>query len=110
MPASGSSEVRLQTRLGAALLLYAFAGLGLFLLIAPWTPVWTQATYALLPVAVGRWVLSGWARGVATGLGALDLAIAAQVGVELWRQLREPRRGERLADLSPAGQQKKGGA
>jgi len=78
-----------QSRTGAALSLYAFAVLGLFLLVAPWTPAWTQATYALLPKSVGRWVLSGWARGVVSGLGALDLAIAAQVAVELWRRFRE---------------------
>lgn len=79
----------MQSRTGAALSLYAFAVLGLFLLVAPWTPAWTQATYALLPKSVGRWVLSGWARGVVSGLGALDLAIAAQVAVELWRRFRE---------------------
>jgi hypothetical protein len=78
----------LQSRIGAALLLYLFAVLGLFLLVAPWTPAWTQATYALLPQHVGRWVLSGWVRGVVSGLGALDLAIAAQFALELWRRLR----------------------
>ena len=78
----------MQSRIGVALLLYLFAVLGLFLLVAPWTPAWTQATYALLPQHVGRWVLSGWVRGVVSGLGALDLAIAAQFGLELWRRLR----------------------
>ena len=68
--------------------LYAFAVLGLFLLVAPWTPVWTQATYALLPERVGRWVLTGWVRGVVSGLGALDLVIALQVGGEIWRSFR----------------------
>jgi len=82
----------LQSRTGAALSLYAFAALGLFLLVAPWTPAWTQATYALLPKSAGRWVLSGWARGVVSGLGALDLAIAAQVAVELWRRFRDQER------------------
>jgi hypothetical protein len=100
-----------QSRLGAALSLYAFAALGLFLLVAPWTPVWTQATYTLLPPPVGRWVLSGWARGVASGLGALDLAIAAQLAVELWRRYRTP---DPDAGLAPDGEgsprEKKGGA
>jgi len=85
----------LQSRIGAALSLYAFAALGLFLLVAPWTPAWTQATYAMLPTSVGRWVLSGWVRGVVSGLGALDLLIALQVGGELWRGLRESGDGER---------------
>jgi len=78
----------LQSRIAAALLLYLFAVLGLFLLVAPWTPAWTQATYALLPQHIGRWVLSGWVRGVVSGLGALDLVIAAQFGLELWRRIR----------------------
>lgn len=81
----------MQSRIGSALWLYAFGVLGLFLLVAPWTPAWTQATYALLPKQVGRWVLSGWARGVASGLGALDLAIAAQFGADLWRRYRQDR-------------------
>lgn len=82
----------MQSRLGAALSLYAFGVLGLFLLVAPWTPVWTQATYAVLPRSVGKWVLSGWARGIVSGLGALDLVIAAQVGSDLWRAYRRERR------------------
>jgi hypothetical protein len=74
-------------------MLYAFGVLGLFLLVAPWTPAWTQATYSLLPRPVGRWVLTGWARGIASGLGALDLLIAAQLAVELWRRLRNEKKG-----------------
>ncbi len=82
----------LQSRIGAALSLYAFAVLGLFLFMAPWSPVWTQATFVLLPEAVGRWVLSGWVRGMVSGLGALDLVIAVQVGGEMWRQARTDQR------------------
>ena len=59
--------------------------LGLFLVVVPWTPVWTQATHALLPRHVAPWVLSGWVRGGASGLGALDLAIALRVALDLWR-------------------------
>jgi len=80
----------LESRIGAALSLYAFGVIGLFLLVAPWTPAWAQAAYALLPPALGRLVLSGWVRGVASGLGALDLLIAAEVGVGLWRRPRGP--------------------
>jgi len=76
----------LKTRISVAVSLYAFGVLGLFLLVAPWTPAWTQATYSLLPQRVGRWVLSGWVRGLVSGLGALDLAIAAQLTVDLWRR------------------------
>jgi len=79
----------LKSRIGVALALYAFGVLGLFLLVAPWTPAWTQATYALLPRSLGRWALSGWVRGLVSGLGALDLLIALQIAVELWRRLRD---------------------
>lgn len=63
--------------------------LGLFLLVAPWTPIWTRATIALAPTAAGPWVASGWLRGLVSGLGALDLAVALQVLRELWREMNE---------------------
>lgn len=78
----------MESRIGAALSLYAFGVIGLFLLVAPWTPAWAQAAYNLLPPALGRLVLSGWVRGIASGLGALDLLIAAEVGLGL---LKRPR-------------------
>ncbi len=83
----------MESRIGVALTLYAFAAVGLFLLVAPWTPVWAQATYALLPETVGRWVLSGWIRGTVSGLGALDLAVAVQVGAEIFRRRGGPDAG-----------------
>ena len=78
----------MDSRILAALLLYAFVVLGVFLLVAPWTPVWGQATVALLPTALGQWVMRGWVRGVISGLGALDLVVAIQVAAELRRSLR----------------------
>jgi hypothetical protein len=77
----------LQSRIAHTLTLYAFGALGVFLSVAPWTPVWTQAAHALLPESAGRWVLAGWARGVASGLGVLDLIVAVQLGMELRRRL-----------------------
>jgi len=90
----------LQSRIGAALSLYTFAVLGLLLFVAPWTPVWTQATYTLLPERLGRWVLTGWVRGIVSGLGALDLVIALQVGAEMWRRMR---RDQQPRDDNDAG-------
>jgi len=84
----------LRSRVGVALSLYAFGVLGLFLLVAPWTPAWTQATYALIPKPIGRWVLSGWTRGIVSGLGALDLLIAMQLGLELWRRSVGKKKGD----------------
>jgi hypothetical protein len=75
-------------RIRTALMLYAFAVFGLFLLVAPWTPIWNRAMLALLPTSIGAWVMSGWVRGVISGLGALDLLMALQVAREFWGQMQ----------------------
>jgi hypothetical protein len=74
-------------RIRTALTLYAFAVFGLFLIVAPWTPIWNRAMLALLPTSMGSWVMSGWLRGVVSGLGALDLLMALQLARELWQQM-----------------------
>ena len=81
----------LETRVGRAMSLYAFSVLGVFLLVAPWTPVWSRASMALLPDALVDWAHSGWVRGVVSGLGALDLVVALQLAVELWRAMQADR-------------------
>jgi len=78
----------LESRIRTALWLYAFGAIGLFLLVAPWTAVWTQAVAGLLPSRIGRMALLGWVRGGVSGLGALDLVVALQVARELWKGLR----------------------
>jgi len=75
-------------RIRTAFMLYAFAVFGLFLVVAPWTPIWNRAMLALLPTSIGTWVMSGWARGVISGLGALDLLVALQVAREFWGQMQ----------------------
>ncbi len=79
----------MDSRIRTAFILYGFFVFGLFLLVAPWTPIWSRATLALLPTSLGGWVMSGWARGIVSGLGALDLAIALQVARELWSELEK---------------------
>ena len=59
------------------LLVYIYSVLGVFLLVAPWTPVWEQASHGLLPQSAHMLVLSGWVRGLVSGLGAADLVVAA---------------------------------
>ena len=81
-------------RIRSALTLYAFSVMGLFLLVAPWTPLWARAVMALLPASYGPWVLSGWARGLVSGVGALDLLIAAEVARELWQAMSDGARRE----------------
>jgi hypothetical protein len=78
------------SRLQIAINVYVFAALGMFLVAAPWSPVWDTATTALLPTAAGPWVRSGFVRGLVSGLGALNLLAA--VG-EIRDLLRAMRRG-----------------
>ena len=67
----------------SALALYAYLVLGVFLLVAPWTPVWHDATMRLLP-SIGPWIRSGWLRGLVSAVGVLDLFVALQLAAELW--------------------------
>jgi len=66
----------LPSRLQTALHVYAFAALGVFLIAVPWSPVWDSATAAYLPTVAGPWLRSGFARGLVSGLGALNVAAA----------------------------------
>ncbi|HXV77076.1 MAG TPA: hypothetical protein VD788_12235 [Candidatus Polarisedimenticolaceae bacterium] len=86
----------MEARIRTALTLYAFGVVGLFLLVTPWTGVWTQAVVGLLPTKLGQWVLGGWVRGTISGLGALNLAVAFQVAIELWKAMH------RAADTAAA--------
>jgi len=75
-----------------AISLYTFSVLGVFLLAAPWTPMWEQASLVLGSDLLRTWLQSGWVRGVVSGLGALDLIVAAQEAGEILRSFRsEPR-------------------
>lgn len=75
------------SRLRKALEVYAFAALGLFLIVVPWSPVWHSATAAYLPTMLGSWLRSGFARGLVSGLGALDLIAALGEAREFLRDL-----------------------
>jgi hypothetical protein len=64
------------SRLQTAFLVYAFAALGVFLIVAPWSPLWEASTSGYLPTRAGPWLRSGFVRGLVSGLGALDLVAA----------------------------------
>ena len=68
---------------------YLYSVLGVFLLVAPWTPVWEQASHGLLPQAAPARVLSGWVRGGGRGLGAADLVVAARLAGRMMRMARK---------------------
>ena len=78
------------SRLQTAFLVYLFAALGVFLLAAPWSPLWESSTSGYLPTAAGTWLRSGFLRGLVSGLGALNLAAAWSEA----RALLAPKQGE----------------
>jgi hypothetical protein len=64
------------SRIGTALLVYAFAALGVFLVAVPWSPVWESSTAAFVPTVAGPWLRSGYVRGLISGLGLLNIVAA----------------------------------
>jgi hypothetical protein len=75
-------------RIRIALDVYLYSVLGLVLVSVPWTPLWDDATLVLLPTSAGPWIRSGWSRGLASGVGTLDLWVAGQAIQRLWRLVR----------------------
>ncbi|TDI48150.1 MAG: hypothetical protein E2P01_05740 [Acidobacteria bacterium] len=65
--------------------LYVFLVLGLFLAVAPWTPVWYEVTVLLLPTRFGAPLQQGWVRGLVSAVGVLDLLAAGSAGLDLVR-------------------------
>jgi hypothetical protein len=66
----------LKSRIRTALLVYAFAALGVFLVAVPWSGAWNSATIGFLPTHAGSWLRSGFLRGLVSGLGILNLMAA----------------------------------
>ncbi len=83
-----SSRNHTVERIGAAMSLYAFGALGVFLLTVPWTPIWEHVALGLLPQPTGAWLASGWVRGAVSGLGVLNLVTAARDAGAWWRTVR----------------------
>jgi hypothetical protein len=73
------------SRLQTAFLVYVFAALGVFLVVAPWSPIWEASTAGYLPTAAGPWLRSGFVRGLVSGMGVLNLAAAwSEARTLLW--------------------------
>jgi len=71
--------------LKSSISLYIFLVLGLFLAVAPWTPVWYEATVLLLPTRFGAPLQLGWIRGLVSAVGVLDLLAAGSAAMDLLR-------------------------
>jgi len=88
LPFASDEDHGLDPRIISALTVYIFLVFGVFLIVVPWTPVWSHAMVSFLPEAVGRWALLGWVRGIVSGLGAIDLFVAIQAAGELRERMR----------------------
>ena len=77
--------------LRAALHAYAFGLVGVFLLAAPWSPLWENVALALSPTDWAGLARAGWLRGLVSGLGALNLWVALGAAADLWRSVRSGR-------------------
>jgi hypothetical protein len=75
-PARAPSAARLWLRrVGVLFFVFLCATLGVMLMILPWRPEWSDNPLLLPYPALRAAVASGIARGVATGLGALNVWI-----------------------------------
>ncbi|MDE3137586.1 MAG: hypothetical protein KGL59_13500 [Acidobacteriota bacterium] len=71
------THASINDRLGRVVLAFAWFDLGLLVMLLPWTRLWESnsllAHYpGLIPI-----VLSGYVRGIVSGIGVLDMVIAA---------------------------------
>jgi hypothetical protein len=61
---------------------------GIFLLLVPWSPVWSHSYFAQIP-ALRPLLGSGFARGAVSAVGLLHLVVAARDLVAFCRALRD---------------------
>jgi hypothetical protein len=62
-------------RLAVLMFVFVCATVGVFLVILPWRPEWTDNHLLLAYPALRAFVANGFVRGVCTGLGVLDIWI-----------------------------------
>ncbi len=62
---------------------YYFFGIGLLLLLAPWTPLWSRNYFIHSSGPLAGVLLSRWARGALSGVGALYIATGVRDSLSL---------------------------
>jgi hypothetical protein len=65
-------------RLGRLALAFAWFDLGLLIIFLPWTPLWENSSLLTRHPALIPYLLSGYLRGAVSGLGLLDVLMAAE--------------------------------
>ncbi len=73
-PSSSAARLWLR-RIGVLLFVFLCATIGVMLMILPWRPEWSDNPLLLPYPALRGVVASGFARGLSTGLGALNVWI-----------------------------------
>ena len=77
-------------RIGVLLFVFLCATLGVMLMILPWRPEWSDNPLLLPYPTLRDMVASGFARGVATGLGAIN------VWIGFWEAIQYREKNESL--------------
>jgi hypothetical protein len=65
-------------RLGRVVLAFAWFDLGLLVLLLPWSHLWEGNSLLTLYPGLMPILLSGYVRGIVSGIGVLDMVIAAE--------------------------------
>ncbi|HEV2386367.1 MAG TPA: hypothetical protein VGS20_03830 [Candidatus Acidoferrales bacterium] len=64
-------------RLGRLALAFAWFDLGLLVILLPWSPVWESNSLLTRYPSLIPYLLNGYVRGAISGLGVLDVMMAA---------------------------------
>lgn len=77
----------MDAKLRSGIQAYAFGVVGVFLTLVPWSGLYHHVVvWSQMSTSLGEIFAAGWFRGLVSGLGVLDLAVAAR---EIAR-LRDP--------------------
>lgn len=64
-------------RLGRVILAFVWFDLGLLIVLLPWSHLWQSNALLVRYPNMIPYVLSGYARGIVSGIGLLDMVLAA---------------------------------